>query len=208
MVRTTAPERADTADKKRKEPHHHHEVFSAEKAGQLDTRLRRLLYRPDILAERLVKPGDHVLDFGCGPGFFTREFAKRAGDDGKVIAVDLQEGMLRIVREKMEREGLLHRVMIHQCAPDSIGLPPALDGTVDVACAIFVVHEVPDPTRLFWEISRLLKPGGMFFYTEPFYVVPGKEFRQHLKEAENAGFEVVKRHLFFLNRAAHLRKAV
>ena len=208
MVRTTAPERADTADKKRQGSHHHHEVFSAEKAGQLDTRLRYFLYRPDILAERLVKPGDHVLDFGCGPGFFTREFAKRAGDNGKVIAVDLQEGMLRILREKMEREGLLHRVMIHQCPPDSIGLPPGYDGTVDVACAIFVVHEVPDPVRLFGEMYRLLRPGGLFFYTEPFYVVPGREFREHLKEAENAGFEVVKRHLFFLNRAAHLRKAV
>lgn len=208
MVRTTEPERADTGDKARKEPHHHHEVFSAEKAGQLDTRFRRLLYRPDILAERLVKPGDNVLDFGCGPGFFTREFAKRAGDNGKVIAVDLQEGMLRILKEKMEHEGLLHRVVIHHCRPDSIGLPPGYDGTVDVACAIFVVHEVPDPARLFGEIFRLLKPGGLFFYTEPFYVVPGREFRDHLAEAEAAGFEVVKRHLFFLNRAAQLMKAL
>jgi len=208
VVRTTESERADTAEKIPKEPHHHHEVFSVEKAGQLDTRLRRFLYRPDILAERLVKPGDHVLDFGCGPGFFTREFAKQVGDGGKIIAVDLQEGMLRILKEKMEREGLLYRVVIHQCSPDSIGLPPGYDGTVDVACAIFVVHEVPDPARLFGELSRLLKPGGLFFYTEPFYVVSGREFREHLKEAENAGFEVVKRHLFFLNRAAHLRKAL
>ena len=208
MVRTTEPERIDSSAKIQKEPHHHHEVFSAARAGQLDTRLRRLLYRPDILAERLVKPGDHVLDFGCGPGFFTREFAKQVGDDGKVIAVDLQEGMLRILREKMEREGLLHRVMIHQCSQDSIGLPPAFDGTVDVACAIFVVHEVPDPAGLFRELSRLLKRGGLFFYTEPFFVVSGREFREHLTEAENTGFEVDKRHLFFLNRAAHLRKAV
>ena len=62
---------------------HHHEVFSAEKAGHLDTHLRRFLYRPDRLAERSVKPGDRVLDFGCGPGFFTREFAKRVGRAGR-----------------------------------------------------------------------------------------------------------------------------
>jgi len=208
VVRTTGPESIDSSGKIQKEPRHHHEVFSAERAGQLDTRLRRLLYRPDILAERLVKPGDTVLDFGCGPGFFTKEFAKQVGDEGKVIAADLQEGMLRILEEKMEREGLLHRVMIHQCSQDSIGLPTVFDGTVDVACAIFVVHEVPDPAGLFRELSRLLKRGGLFFYTEPYFVISGREFRELLREAEHAGFEVKKRHLFFLNRAAHLSKVV
>ena len=58
----------------------HHEVFSASLAGHLDSRLHRFLYRPDRLAERYVKPGNRVLDFGCGPGFFTREFAKRVGE--------------------------------------------------------------------------------------------------------------------------------
>jgi len=42
-----------------KRPPHHH--------------FRRFLYRPDRLAELYVKPGDRVRDFGCGPGFFTRE---------------------------------------------------------------------------------------------------------------------------------------
>ena len=75
-----------------------HNVFSAERAAHLDSRLRRFLYRPDQLAERYVKPGNRVLDFGCGPGFFTREFAKRVGDTGMVLAVDVQEEMLRILR--------------------------------------------------------------------------------------------------------------
>ena len=140
--------------------HHHHEVFSAKNAAHLDTRLRRFIYRPDRLAERYVKPGDRVLDFGCGPGFFTREFAKRVGEGGQVIAVDLQEEMLAILREKLEPEGLLPRIRTHQCEPDSLGLPADLNGTFDVAFTIFVVHEVPDPAKLFREISLLLKPGG------------------------------------------------
>ncbi len=78
---------ADTGEHKRS---YHHEVFPASRAGLLDSRLRRFIYRPDRLAGHYVKPGDVVLDFGCGPGFFTREFAKRAGDTGRVIAVDLQ----------------------------------------------------------------------------------------------------------------------
>jgi ubiquinone/menaquinone biosynthesis C-methylase UbiE len=185
---------------------HHHEVFSAENAGHLDTRLRRILYHPDRLAERYVKPDDRVLDFGCGPGFFTREFAKRVGENGQVCSVDLQEEMLRIVREKMGAEGLLSRIRTHRCEPDSISLPADLNGTFDVAFTIFVVHEVPDPEKLFHEIAVLLKPGGILFYTEPPFIVPGREFRENLALAEEAGFLQVARSFFFVNRASVLRK--
>ncbi|MDD1683616.1 MAG: class I SAM-dependent methyltransferase [Methanoregula sp.] len=185
---------------------HHHEVFSAEKAGHLDTRLRYFLYRPDRLAEQYVKPGDRVLDFGCGPGFFTREFAKRVGETGQVFSVDLQEEMLGILRGKLEPEGLMPRIRTHQCRPDSISLPPDLNETFDAAFTIFVVHEVPDPAKLFREIALLLKLGGMLFYTEPPFIVSGKEFRQNLALAEEAGFRQVDRSLFFVNRAVTLRK--
>ena len=187
-------------------PGTHHEVFSAKKAGHLDTRFRRFLYRPDRLAERYVKPGNRVLDFGCGPGFFTREFAKRVGEHGTVFAVDLQEEMLAILRRKMEPEGLLPRIRTHRCEPDSIGLPPDLNGTFDVAFAIFVVHEVPDPAKLFREIAALLKPGGMLFFTDPPFIVSGKEFRENLVLAGEAGFLVVERSFYFLNRAVVLKK--
>lgn len=188
-------------------PHpHHHKVFPASRAGLLDTRFRRVLYRPERLAERYIKPGSRVLDFGCGPGFFTREFARRVGETGTVIAVDLQEEMLRILTEKMEREGLMPRIRTHQCAPDTIGLSRELDGTVDVAFAIFVVHEVPNPHKLFREISSLLIPGGLFFYSEPPFVVPGREFRANLAYAEKAGLHLQEQRFFFVNRAAVLRK--
>ncbi len=187
-------------------PPHHHEVFSASRAGHLDSRLRRFIYRPDRLAERYVKPGDRVLDFGCGPGFFTREFAKRTGDSGRVIAVDLQAEMLRLLQERLQPEGLMPRIRTHRCAEDSIGLSPECNGKIDVAFAIFVVHEVPDPGRLFREIAALLVPGGHLFYTEPPLIVSGKEFRYNLALAEGAGLRVAETRSFFLNRAALLMK--
>jgi SAM-dependent methyltransferase len=186
--------------------HRHHEVFSASRAGHLDSRLRRFIYRPDRLAERYVKPGDRVLDFGCGPGFFTREFATSVGDTGMVIAADLQEEMLDILREKLEPEGLMPRIRTHRCAPGSIGLPADLNGTFDTAFAIFVVHEVPDPAKLFREIAMLLKSGGTFFYSEPPFIVSGGEFRDNLARAEVAGLRLVETRFFFVNRAAVLRK--
>jgi ubiquinone/menaquinone biosynthesis C-methylase UbiE len=185
---------------------HHHEVFSASRGGHLDTRFRWFLYRPDRLAERYVQPGNRILDFGCGPGFFTREFAKRVGENGQVFSVDLQEEMLNILRGKLEPEGLLPRIRTHRCEPDSINLPVDLNGTFDAAFTIFVVHEVSDPSKLFREIALLLKPGGALFYTEPPFIVSGKEFRENLEVAEKAGFRQVDRSFFFVNRAATLRK--
>jgi len=191
---------------KKPEKRHQHEVFSAGRAGHLDTRLRRILYRPDRLAERFIKPGDRVLDFGCGPGFFTREFAKQAGENGQVFSVDLQEEMLAILRGKMEAEGLMPRIRTHQCRADSISLPADLNGTFDAAFTIFVVHEVPDPVKLFHEIALLLKSGGTLFYTEPPLIVSGQEFRENLARAEEAGFRQVDRFVYIVNRAAVLRK--
>jgi len=189
------------------QPHHHqHEVFSAKNAAHLDTRLRRCIYRPDRLAECYVKPGDRVLDFGCGPGFFTREFAKRVGENGQVFSVDLQEEMLRIVKEKMTAERLISRVTLHQCKPDAIDLAADLNGTFDAAFTIFVVHEVPDPVKLFREIALLLKPGGTLFYTEPPLIVSGEEYRENLALAEEAGLRLVKRRWYFVNRAAVLKR--
>lgn len=186
--------------------HHQHEVFSASRAAHLDTPMRRRLYHPERLAERYVKPGDRVLDFGCGPGFFTREFAKRVGESGRVYAVDLQDEMLGIVRGKMESEGLRSRVVTHQCRPDSINLPPDLAHTFDVAFTIFVVHEVPYPSKLFGEIAALLKPGGILFFSEPPILVSGREFRDKIALAERLGFQLERCSWFFVNRAAVLRK--
>jgi SAM-dependent methyltransferase len=205
MANSKNPGKSSTSAVELRHPPHH-ELFSASRAGHLDSRLRRFIDRPDHLAERYVKPGDRVLDFGCGPGFFTREFAKRTGDTGMVIAVDLQEEMLRILREKLEPEGLMPRIRTHQCAEDSLGLSPEWDRKIDVAFAIFVVHEVPDPKKLFREILSLLRPGALLFYSEPPFIVSGTEFRSNLALAQEAGLRLIERRLFLVNRAAVLRK--
>ena len=100
----------------------------------------------------------------------------------------------------------MSRIRTHQCRPDAIGLPADLYGTFDAAFTIFVVHEVPDPATLFREIALLMKPGGTLFYTEPPFIVSGKEYRENLALAEEAGFLQTERFFFFLNRAAVLRK--
>ncbi len=102
-------------DQKHGKPRTPHDVRPPSRSGELDNRLRRFIYQPDLLAERYVRREGRLLDFGCGPGFFTREFAEAVGDGGEVITVDLQEempGLLTMVpvpSAKMVQCGGAHR---------------------------------------------------------------------------------------------------
>ena len=181
-----------------------HEVFPASRASSLDGGLRRLLFQPDRLADRYVRVGDTVLDIGCGPGLFTRAIARKVGDTGKVIAVDVQEGMLEILKEKATKEGLIFRIRLHKAEPQSLGL--AEPGSMNAALAFYVVHEVPDTARLLQEVFTLLVPGGTFLIIEPKFVVSAAEFEKTLALAESAGFRHVSSPSVFLSWAALLMK--
>jgi ubiquinone/menaquinone biosynthesis C-methylase UbiE len=166
--------------------------------------LRRLLFQPDRLVGRYVSPGDTVLDIGCGPGLFTRAIARKVGDTGLVIAVDIQEGMLEILKEKARKEGLISRIRLHKAKPQSLGL--AEPGRINVALAFYVVHEVPDAARLMQEVFSILVPGGTFLVVEPKFVVSAAEFEKTLAIAASAGFRRVDAPPVFLSRAVLLRK--
>ena len=99
-----------------------HEVFPVSRASYLDGWWRRFKYQPGRLVDRYVRPGDTVLDIGCGPGLFTLPIARRVGENGQVIAVDLQEGMLEILKEKATLEGLLARIRLRLCRRHQRGM--------------------------------------------------------------------------------------
>jgi ubiquinone/menaquinone biosynthesis C-methylase UbiE len=181
-----------------------HEVFPASRASHLDGWLRRLLFQPDRLVDRYVRPGDTVLDIGCGPGLFTRAIARKVGDTGLVIAVDVQDGMLEILKEKAQKEGLISRIRLHKAEPQSLGLEEP--ERVTVAFAFYVIHEVPDAARLMQEVFALLVPSGTFLIVEPKFVVSTAEFEKTLALAASAGFRRVNSPSVFLSWAGVLRK--
>jgi ubiquinone/menaquinone biosynthesis C-methylase UbiE len=163
-------------------------VCPVERAGMLDSRIRCWLQNPRRILEPYVRPGMTALDIGCGPGFFTLDMASLAGTSGKVIAVDLQDGMLEIVRGKISGTELEKVVTPHRCAADSLGL----DGSVaaDFALAFYMVHEIPDKERFFREVFDALGPGGQFLVVEPPFHVSKKAFAETLRIAGEAGFKV------------------
>ncbi|MBN1165548.1 MAG: class I SAM-dependent methyltransferase [Methanospirillaceae archaeon] len=165
-----------------------HDIFPASRAEHLDGWFRRLVLRPDRVCEQYVTPGDTVLDIGCGPGLLTRAAARMSGENGCVIAVDVQQEMLDLAKQKAEEENLTSRIRFFLAEPETLGL--CEEEWINTAFAWYVVHEVPDPERLIQEVFSLLVPGGLFFIAEPGFVVSAKDFRETIHTAEKAGFSV------------------
>lgn len=177
-------------------------VCPVERAGSLDTRLRRWTQNPRRLLGQYLEEGMTVLDMGCGPGFFSVDMARMVGKNGHVIAVDLQEGMLRKVRDKIQGTELEELFTLHLCEEDKIGVSEP----VDFVLMFYVVHEVPDQEKLFREIESILKPEGQVFIVEPPFHVSKKGFENMIRIATETGFAVVKRPKIWTSRAVLLAK--
>jgi ubiquinone/menaquinone biosynthesis C-methylase UbiE len=131
-------------------------VCSWKHAFPLDNPIRRLIHSPNKILGGHIKSGQTVLDIGCGPGTFTIAMAKMVGYTGKVIAADVQDEMLQLLRKKAIKQGLESRIITHKCGPDRIGVSER----VDFALAFYMVHEVPNAEAFLREVVSILKPGG------------------------------------------------
>lgn len=110
-------------------------------------------WAPRVLDAARVGPGHHVLDVACGTGVLTRAAAARAGDDGRVVGVDPNPGMLTVaarLHEDIEwREGTAEEL-------------PFEDETFDRAVSQFGMMFFWDREGAVGEMLRTLRPGGRF----------------------------------------------
>jgi ubiquinone/menaquinone biosynthesis C-methylase UbiE len=175
-------------------------VCPVEKAGGLDNSLRRFLQNPRKILMPFIRNGMTVLDLGCGPGFFSIEIARMLGDSGKVIAADLQEGMLEKVRHKINGTKLEKRIELHKCLEDNIGV----NEKIDFVLAFYVIHEVPDQDKLFKELISILKPGGLIFIVEPKFHVSKKSFDEMVNGLKKNGLGIMTGPKVFFSRTVVL----
>lgn len=148
--------------------------------------LRRLVHDPARIVGPLVRNGMTVLEPGPGMGFFTLEVARRVGEGGRVVAVDLQPAMLAGLRRRAARAGLAARIETREATRESLGIGD-LAGQVDLALALLVVHEVPDAGRFFAELRAALAPGGKVLVVEPRGHVAPASFEASMAAAARAG---------------------
>ena len=156
-------------------------------AYTFDHPLRRWLYKPEVAFRPYVEPGMTVMDVGCGMGFNAIGLARLVGDEGRVLAVDLQARILDVLRRRAARAGLAHRIRTLQCKPDWL----AVDVRIDFAVAFWVVHEVTDARQFLVQVCSVLRPGGRFFVAEPRFHVSRSAFRHMVDTAQTVGLHPV-----------------
>ena len=177
-------------------------VCPVEKAGSLDSSIRRSVQNPRKILAPYVKEGMIVLDVGCGPGFFSIAMAQMVGKSGRVIAADLQEGMLRKLRKKIEGTDLAQRITLHKCQENTVGWSEP----VDFVLAFYMIHELPDQSHFFGEIASLLKPSGQVLIVEPPFHVSRRAFEDTLMAALSVGLKLLERPRVLFSKAALLQK--
>jgi SAM-dependent methyltransferase len=132
------------------------------KLVELDNPLFRVDSARAIVGHLDLRPGMRALDFGCGPGRLTIPIAERVGGAGSVVAVDIQEGMLDRVRQKVRAARLTNvSLRLTKAADAELGR-----GEYDRAILVTVLGEIPDRQAALTEVSDALKPGGILSVTE------------------------------------------
>jgi ubiquinone/menaquinone biosynthesis C-methylase UbiE len=150
-----------------------------------DNAVRRVFHNPYRILSSYIRKGDTVIDVGCGMGYFSIPMALMVGQQGKVIAVDLQKKMLEGLRVRAEKNGVIERIITIPASPTSL----EVQTRADFALTFWMVHEVPDRQRFLHEIHGLLKNGGKLLIVEPKVHVSKKSFQETLEIAEQAGFK-------------------
>ncbi len=147
------------ADAMSEEHEHQHRPFSPRLAFILTNPLRRRLDPPHRLIDQvLITNEDTVVDFGCGPGYYTIEIARRAR---KTIGVDISEEMLRKAWRAAAKAGVIIEFL--ESNGESMELP---SDSVDLILLVHVYHEIPDKEKALVEFRRILKSGGRVIIQE------------------------------------------
>jgi ubiquinone/menaquinone biosynthesis C-methylase UbiE len=178
-------------------------ICPIENAGALEFQGRKWMHNPSKILKPYVREGMTALDLGCGPGFFTLEMARLVGKTGKVIAADLQAGMLEKLKNKLQGLEFRSRVALHPCQAEKIGLTEK----VDFILIFYMLHEVPNPPAFLAEIASLLKPAAKVLIVEPKFHVSKKDFEASTQLMRAAGLEITEKPKVFFSRAVILEKS-
>jgi ubiquinone/menaquinone biosynthesis C-methylase UbiE len=162
-------------------------------AGWLERSNREREERTDLLLQNLaLKATDHVADLGAGTGYFSFPIAQQVGS-GKVLAVDIEPEMLRLVEQRKLVDGVdnIDTVLASEKSPN---IPNA---SVDVVLLVDAYHEFSYPREVMTGVVKGLKPGGRVVLVEyrgedrsvPIKLLHKMTQRQAIKEMSAVGLQ-------------------
>jgi ubiquinone/menaquinone biosynthesis C-methylase UbiE len=143
-----------------------------------------------------VQKGQTVCDLGCGNGFYTLKLAELVGEQGKVLAVDIQPEMLTLLKERAKDAGDANIRPILGSLID----PKLPKGGVDLILLVDVYHEFSHPEHMLRAMREALKPDGRMVLVEfrledpkvPIKLLHKMTKKQIMKEIPPNGFKLVE----------------
>jgi ubiquinone/menaquinone biosynthesis C-methylase UbiE len=134
-------------------------AFDERMAAQLDVfyRSRDVMRRRALVADALgARPGDDVLDVGCGPGYYVLDALDRVGEAGTVTGVEPSPAMFAVATRRIEGRPNARVVEGHAAEL------PAEDGSFDRALStqVFEYLDASTVDQALAELTRVLRPGG------------------------------------------------
>ena len=151
----------------------------------------------ETLLEALdVRPGQVVCDLGCGNGFYSLQLARLVGQQGSVLAVDIQPEMLSLLSHRAKQQKVSNVRPILGTPVD----PRLPKHGVDLVLAVDVYHELAYPEQMLRALRECLKPKGRLVLVEfrledpkvPIKLLHKMSKAQVLKEILPSGFELVE----------------
>jgi len=125
-------------------------------------RVRDFLFpRIHILKEAGIKPGFHVVDYGCGPGSYIVSLLRLVGESGRVYAVDAQPLAIQKIKDIISAKQLKNVEAI--CSDCKTGLP---DNSIDAVLFYDVFHALSDSEAVLGELYRVLRPRGILSFQD------------------------------------------
>ena len=121
-----------------------------------------------------LKPGEYILDLGCGAGMDLFLAASKISPTGKAFGVDFSEDMIKKGKEIQAKNSIKNVEFIHS----PIEVMPFQENTFDVVISNCVLNLVPDKNKAFKEIVRVMKPKGRFIVSD---IVRKKDYPEDLK---------------------------
>jgi ubiquinone/menaquinone biosynthesis C-methylase UbiE len=165
-----------------------------------DNFVRKVFHNPYRILSSYIRNGDTVIDVGCGMGYFSIPMSQMVGQNGKVVAVDLQKKMLEKLRMRAEKGGVIDRIITIPASQTSL----EVQTKADFVLAFWMIHEVPDRKRFLSEINGLLKKNGKLLIVEPRIHVTKNSFQETLAIAEQSGFKMLASPKIFFSYACLL----
>ena len=137
--------------------------------SNLDFRFMALSYkfrdffrpRMNVLAEVGIKPGFHVLDYGCGPGSYLIALAELVGKSGNIYALDIHPLAINRAQSIAAKKQITNLETIQSNC--QTGLP---DNSVDVVLLYDTFHSLSDSNGVLAELHRVLKPDGILSFSD------------------------------------------